>query len=439
MVFQKNAIGIVALMVLLFFSMASCVPQTKGGVGEGRADSLRMANEYFFKMKEVEALDSVEWYAEKACSYLQKEEQKAIVYYNWGERCVQAGELERASGIFQRMESAMDWRWQRMLINSLAKAYAQRGNYRKAMRVIDSIYNSRTSRKLVPYYLLVKGTNYAMIGYTDSAFSYYNEASQSLNPWVAQEAIRRIALHYASIGKDSLAYEAMLDEAAGLESKLTSEEYRESKMKYEDEKMKNELNQLKMAKQRRDIVLLMLSLVMVSVGFAFYYFWQRRKQMTDKLLLHEQQVRLEQANRLLEQERELVALHEKEAQLRESLFRRMKSFHKIPSLEENAASDNEEEEGRRIALSAEEWEEIRLTIDKSYENFTTRLRSAYPVLSEKDVNFCCLIKIGVSIKDLSDIYCISRTSVSRKKQRLKREKFGLTAEDDTLDSFLRHF
>lgn len=51
------------------------------------------------------------------------------------------------------------------------------------------------------------------------------------------------------------------------------------------------------------------------------------------------------------------------------------------------------------------------------------------------MNFCCLVKIGVSIKDLSDIYCISRTSVSRKKQRVKKDKFGLTADDETLDSF----
>lgn len=48
------------------------------------------------------------------------------------------------------------------------------------------------------------------------------------------------------------------------------------------------------------------------------------------------------------------------------------------------------------------------------------------------------MKINVSIKDLSDIYCISRTSVSKKKFRIKREKLG--AEDsDSLDDFLRGF
>lgn len=137
----------------------------------------------------------------------------------------------------------------------------------------------------------------------------------------------------------------------------------------------------------------------------------------------------------------MTSLREKESQLRESLFRRMKSFHKIPSLEEQAEEDSDEavKDGKRIALSSEEWADIRQTVDKSYDDFTGRLRKEFPLLTDKDINFCCLVKIGVSIKDLSDIYCISRPSVSRKKQRVKREKFGLTAEDETLDAFLRRF
>ncbi|WP_244436408.1 hypothetical protein [Bacteroides timonensis] len=45
--------------------------------------------------------------------------------------------------------------------------------------------------------------------------------------------------------------------------------------------------------------------------------------------------------------------------------------------------------------------------------FSVRLLEAFPGLSMKDVYFCCLVKINVSIKDLSDIYCISRTSINQ--------------------------
>lgn len=115
----------------------------------------------------------------------------------------------------------------------------------------------------------------------------------------------------------------------------------------------------------------------------------------------------------------------------------MKSFHKIPSLEKEEETSEEESDSpnRRIALSDEEWEDIRQTVDGSYDRFSVRLLEAFPGLSMKDVYFCCLVKINVSIKDLSDIYCISRTSISRKKQRMRRDKLGLTENNETLDDF----
>ena len=215
-------------------------------------------------------------------------------------------------------------------------------------------------------------------------------------------------------------------------------EFAENRANYEREKMQNELNRLKIDKQRREIMLLSLGLGFILIVFLSYFLLQRRKRQANKLLLQEKTIHLEQAQQLLEQAEELTLLREKESQLRESLFRRMKSFHKIPSLEESK-EEEPENSGQRIALSQEEWEDIRQTVDKSYDNFTQRLQQSFPSLSEKDINFCCLVKIGVSIKYLSDIYCISRTSISRKKQRVKRDKLGLTVEDETLDAFLRRF
>ena len=76
-------------------------------------------------------------------------------------------------------------------------------------------------------------------------------------------------------------------------------------------------------------------------------------------------------------------------------------------------------------------------LDSGYNGFTQKLRSRFPMLSEKDINFCCLVKIKMSIQNLTDIYCISKNSVSRKKLRLK-EKLDI-AEGDTLDGFLSRF
>lgn len=246
---------------------------------------------------------------------------------------------------------------------------------------------------------------------------------------------------YSSQGKDSCSFYAALAANEHLVNELRREESFENRTQYEKAKLENELNRLKIDKQKREIWLLSLGLCFVVAFAVGYIVWQRRKRQMYKQLWREQSLRLSQTEQLLQQSEELNMLREKESMLRESLFRRMKSFHKIPSLEkEEEASDEESDsQNRRIALSDEEWEDIRQTVDGSYDRFSVRLLEAFPGLSMKDVYFCCLVKINVSIKDLSDIYCISRTSISRKKQRMRRDKLGLTENNETLDDFLRRF
>lgn len=76
-------------------------------------------------------------------------------------------------------------------------------------------------------------------------------------------------------------------------------------------------------------------------------------------------------------------------------------------------------------------------LDSGYDDFTKKLRDHFPTLTEKDINFCCLVKIDMSIQSLADIYCISKNSVSRRKLRLK-EKLGID-KDDSLTKFLNRF
>ena len=134
---------------------------------------------------------------------------------------------------------------------------------------------------------------------------------------------------------------------------------------------------------------------------------------------------------MLKQQEELSSLREKEAllrekdaRMREELFKRMQVFEKLTDMEKE----------KHIQLSDTDWKEIRLMVDSGYDDFTKKLRSRFPMLSEKDINFCCLVKINMSIQSLTDIYCISKNSVSRRKLRLK-EKMGI-GEETTLDEFL---
>ena len=192
---------------------------------------------------------------------------------------------------------------------------------------------------------------------------------------------------------------------------------------FENLKMKSELAELQVDRQQHLIIIMSLCLFMLGlVGVSLFYFYRKR---TDE------RKRLMQENMLLRQNEELaslrekqLALREKEARLREELFKRMNVVNKL------SVSGKE----RHVFLSDTDWEEIYLMVNDAYHNFIPKLRTNFPALTDKDINFCCLVRMNLSLQSLADIYCISKNSVSRRKLRMK-EKMEL-AEETTLDEYL---
>ena len=158
--------------------------------------------------------------------------------------------------------------------------------------------------------------------------------------------------------------------------------------------------------------------------------------------IEEETRKLRYENALLQKETELTTLREQEAQqqvkvadLRAALFRKLSVYGKLPSL----AQKSEKDPSARITLSEEEWGEIQQTVNEAFDGFTKRLAEAYPLMTEKDLRFCCLVKLNVNMKDLSDIYCVSKAAISKRKFRIKTEKMNVTDEQLSLDDFLRSF
>ena len=193
--------------------------------------------------------------------------------------------------------------------------------------------------------------------------------------------------------------------------------YEQDKYDFEKLKLKNLVNELKVEQQNYVILILGLVLLVVIMigGSVFFLIYRRRIDERNRLL---------QENVVLKQQEELSVLREKDARMREELFKRMNVFRKI----------SETEKEKHIQLSDTDWKEIQLMLDSGYNDFTRKLRMKYPLLPEKDINFCCLVKINMNLQSMADIYCISKNSVSRRKLRLK-EKLGV-GEEETLDDFL---
>lgn len=86
-----------------------------------------------------------------------------------------------------------------------------------------------------------------------------------------------------------------------------------------------------------------------------------------------------------------------------------------------------------VRITAENWQELQAAIDAAYDDFTGRLYSLCPHLSEMELHICWLIKIQLSPKDMAQIVGRSQSAVSMARTRLYKkihQKEGTTSDFD---------
>lgn len=81
------------------------------------------------------------------------------------------------------------------------------------------------------------------------------------------------------------------------------------------------------------------------------------------------------------------------------------------------------------------WSDFDLYFESINKNFYTRLKQTYPEISANDLKVCALIKLNMSIKEMSSILNISPDSVKTARYRL-RKKLHLAADENLTDFIL---
>ena len=91
-----------------------------------------------------------------------------------------------------------------------------------------------------------------------------------------------------------------------------------------------------------------------------------------------------------------------------------------------------------IDLNEKSWRLIEENTDLVLPRFTLQLRKNHPSLSDEDVRFCCLVAMRVPNPVIANIYGIASSSVSVRKQRMKR-KLDESLVNETLETYLTHY
>ena len=92
--------------------------------------------------------------------------------------------------------------------------------------------------------------------------------------------------------------------------------------------------------------------------------------------------------------------------------------------------------GSRFMMTDAEMEHLLTTVNICHEGFVDGLREEFPTLSDKDVEICALIKLGLQSRDIALLTGMSDNTLKTRKKRMKKEKFSEETADMQLDEWI---
>ena len=385
--------------------------------------------------------------------------------------------------------------------SEIALVYKNKGDIKKSLEIIKSF-----PIKYRP--ALLTGKNYYLLGQQDSAYIFFNKALNTYNIYTKASAYEYLYKlgdtpkyrKYLKTYCDSLLF--YNDSIIAIDKGKEIIAYKE---KYDHQKLITEQQRLKLEKADAQRMLFIITICLIVVIAVVAYIYQKRlvrKETTIRrqseqlqvylLQLHENESRLQQNRRYLDELKELLSRHDSDAEERlaqqEQMARlesengrllttiddlqyrigdyasRLRDAHKdveqLRRLSEESLKLKENE--RRLTdyvldshklvsslrkksrvLSDSEWEELMQLCTTAWGDFISRLLTCCPQLTEQELRLCLLIRLRFNNTQLASIFAVSPASISQKKFRLKKhllESGRVSFPDDmTLDRWLVEF
>lgn len=274
----------------------------------------------------------------------------------------------------------------------------------------------------------------------DTVLIKLQESITSIDLLKFKRAALLILVHTSPSDQSLAAYEAILPLMDSVTKILLDQSLIDAKSEYylqEKEQQRKELvQQNKMLAQKNQIRNAQFFLVIVAaiaLLFVVLYLVLRHRNKTlrqqqelertkQEVALREQRLKLESQLRTMrekviqQQKTDLLSQVEEISKLKTELEKAADESHKSA---EEAFARQLSETKNKIGL-----EQFLQQFNAIYPTFFSRLSQNYPSLSTSDLQFCALIRLNLSIKDISSILAIEPKSTYKKKYRIE-EKMGL--------------
>ena len=352
------------------------------------------------------------------------------------------------------------------------------------------------------------GKNYYLLGQQDSAYIFLNKALNTYNIYTKASAYEYLYKlgdtpkyrKYLKTYCDSLLY--YNDSIIAIDKGKEIIAYKE---KYDHQKLITEQQRLKLEKVDAQRMLFIITICLIVVIAVVAYTYQKRlvrKETTIRLQseqlqayllqLHENESRLQQNLRYMEELKEQLSRHDSDTEERHAQQEQMtrlesenvrllttiddlqqrigdyasrlrdarKDVEQLRRLSEESLKLKENE--RRLTdyvvdshklvsslrkksrvLSDSEWEELTQLCTTAWGDFISRLLTSCPQLTEQELRLCVLIRLRFNNTQLASIFAVSPASISQKKFRLKKHLCDSLKdafpEDMTLDRWVTEF
>ena len=303
-------------------------------------------------------------------------------------------------------------------LTSLANIAWAKEDYRQALDYAHQALATENAEGTESGTLQVLARSYFSLNMLDSAETVYRQIDTGDDvhlAYIVQSNLAKIALRRlgATEVEDSVDEAFLQIEDFYYKALEQKDQYYQASLKQEMENQQLEYRS-KMYGRTLLIAIIASGIILLAVVLALRY--RIRMQEQEKRQLQQE---AEHQKTLLHQANEVVTF------LQGFILERTEVLKKL-----NQSGDS------LIYLTPHEWSEIERTLNAIDDNRFAKIREQYPNMQEDDIRLCILTRLGLSNRTIGNIYCITISAVQHRKLKLKKDVFGESNPDITLEQIL---
>ena len=353
-----------------------------------------------------------------------------------------------------------------MVMEELAGIYIEEGRLDEAYAALNTKFLATTDKDIASHYY-IWAMYFEKIGQLDSAVAYDKRGMKYSEISIKRDVSLDLARLLMKQGKRDEAmeyyekYSVYSDSVEASELKETSDMLSQVEKSIDVERKNAALasSQLRLA-----AVMSILVVVVVIASVALLGMYLKRKRKQREQLERVRRYRLERSmkeKQRAQQNKERIALLENEltasnqtlSELRQELIRNEAEMLKY----KDALTAFEQKHGELLVADLADTDVYKLyhdpiakptsadyhmlveALNKAYSDFTLRLKEFYPDIRSNEMWICCMVKAGLTSKEICNISYYSYSSIGMAKVRLYGKMLGKKGSSRDFDTFIRDF